>query len=370
MKKILFYALEDQGFVSHRLSFALELKKNCYDIYLVTKISHYKSYLEKKGIKVIETPHDTRHSLNIFNIISRIFFIKNTIKKINPSIINNIGINPVIIGTVAAKFFKNIKIINAITGLGSLVTIKDIKIFFLRSFIKIFFKIFLSSTALIVQNRFDKKFFLDLKIKKIKIYLVLGMGIDLLHPLKKKPLLNKKIRIILHSRMLRVKGIYEYYNAAVYLKKYKNICEFFLVGSPDYNNSQFIGEKILKKMNDKGYFTYLVHENNFRDFLIKFDIACLPSYREGLPRSLIEAANASLPIVATNVPGNSEIVTNGINGILVESKNYIALAKALEKLILDKKLRIKMGKESLKLIKNKFTKKIIFKRMINIYKHL
>ena len=66
MKKILIYALEDQGFVSHRLSFALELKKKGYDIYLVTKISHYKSYLEKKGIKVIETTHNTRHSLNIF----------------------------------------------------------------------------------------------------------------------------------------------------------------------------------------------------------------------------------------------------------------------------------------------------------------
>ena len=160
------------------------------------------------------------------------------------------------------------------------------------------------------------------------------------------------------------KGIQELLEAYKQLKiKYKNNLYLFLVGDDEINLKQKIKQKF-KNLSIKLF----SNSKNIYDFYIASDIYCLPSYREGFSNSVLEAASMELPIIGTNINGIIDIIKNKKNGLLVNVKSKLDLENCLLKLILDKKLRIKYGKNARKDIITKFKKKILIKSFMNYYK--
>ena len=156
--------------------------------------------------------------------------------------------------------------------------------------------------------------------------------------------------------------------AARLLKEKKNAFRIQIVGSSDPKNPSSISESLLKSWEDENVVCFLGNRNDIPELLRLSDIAVLPSYREGLPKALLEAAATGLPLVATDVPGCREVVQDGVNGFLVPPENAQKLANALEILAEDSHLRERMGRESLKRAEMYFSEEKINTEILEIYK--
>ena len=170
--------------------------------------------------------------------------------------------------------------------------------------------------------------------------------------------------------MLKDKGINEFVAAARKLKSQEIECRFLLVGDVDPLNPSSLDKKTLEKWNSEKIIDWLGWINNVDSILQETDILCLPSYREGLPKALIEGAAMGLPIVTTDTVGCRDVVEDGVNGFLVPVKNIEELSQKIYKLIMNKKLREKMGKESFKIASKKFSSKIINAQTLEVYEEL
>jgi len=163
------------------------------------------------------------------------------------------------------------------------------------------------------------------------------------------------VTVALVSRMLWTKGIREYVNAAKSLRTSGLNARFLLIGEPDPENPATVDEAQLRKWHAEGAIEYLGRRSDVVSLLDGVDIMCLPSYREGLPKSLLEGAAAGLPLVSADVPGCREAVVHGRNGFLVPAENSVDLAHALRTLIEDPELRRRFGEESRALAVSEFS---------------
>jgi glycosyltransferase involved in cell wall biosynthesis len=234
-----------------------------------------------------------------------------------------------------------------------------------------------------VQNPDDVAAFLQAGlIEPSRIRLIRGSGVDTerFRPVEcdsshaNPPLREgrglKPLTILLASRLLWEKGIGEYVAAARQLRRDGIAAEFLLAGDPDPGNPASIAPERLAQWHREGAVTLLGHVDDMPALLAKTDIAVLPSYREGTPRSLLEAAACGLPLVASNAPGCREIVQHGINGLLVPIKDPIALADALRQLCQDPTVRQRMGQASRARALAEFDERIVFEQTLAVYGEL
>jgi len=170
--------------------------------------------------------------------------------------------------------------------------------------------------------------------------------------------------------MLIDKGVHEFVKAARILKEEHIDAQFILVGRIDAENYSAISERELQQWQQEGIIEWWWHRDNIVEILQKSTIACLPSYREGMPKFLLEAASVGLPIVTTDVPGCREVVINNENGYLVPPRNPEALASAIKKLLNDKILRKKMGEKGRALVKREFDIEKIVEQTISLYQRI
>jgi glycosyltransferase involved in cell wall biosynthesis len=169
------------------------------------------------------------------------------------------------------------------------------------------------------------------------------------------------------ARLLRDKGIQEFIDAAEIVKQSNSSVKFLLVGDVDDGNPTSLNSKQLVELKNSESVEWLGARNDIAELLATSHIACLPSYREGLPKSLIEAAAVGRAIVATDVPGCREVVTHLMNGLLVPPRDSKALAAALLVLINDPELRSKMGRENRSKAETEFANEIIIRQTQSVY---
>ncbi|THB68577.1 MAG: glycosyltransferase family 1 protein [Gammaproteobacteria bacterium] len=365
--KILFFVTEDWYFCSHRLPLAQKLVEDGHEVVLLSNIGKCREIIEKEKIRAINFG-SSRGSLNPFLALYVVIRLLKIYLREKPDIIHQVSIKPVLLGSVAAIFIRKAKMINAITGLGWLYTSKSKKALVLGFFVRKVLRFVLNKGNTIVQNKDDFKWLTDIGVNGRAISLIRGSGVDIqqFYPVEKNPE-KKKIRILLVARMLWDKGVEEFVNAAEKLStKFENT-EFVLVGDPDPSNKASIPESTLDNWSKSNVVQWLGRRNDIDKLLSESDIACLPSYREGLPKSLLEASAAGLPIVTTDVPGCREVVSDGENGFLVPVRDSELLANALEKLIIDRKIRISMGKRSRELAVTHFSAEKIIAETISLY---
>jgi len=347
----IFYIVNvDWFFLSHRLQLALAMKNSGYDVYILTKDSGRRKEIEENGLHFIDIDFDRsgKNPLKEFLIIRE--FLKH-IKKHKPSIVHNVTIKPALYGSIAAKIYgkPNLKIVNAISGLGYNF-IGDRQGPVQRVLKKLMNFAFNKNVNFIFQNPDDMALYKQLGyLQNNKFKLIKGAGVDSVEFQFHDPIEKDQLQIVLTARMLKDKGVIEFTEAAKILKSEWNSKVLFrLIGDIDTSNPAGLEKSELRKLELPNYIVWEGYRKDIRAVLIDADIVCLPSYREGLPKSLIEAMAIGRPIVTTDVPGCRECVEENYNGFLVPSQNSIELARALEVLLLSSELRLEMGKNSRK----------------------
>jgi glycosyltransferase involved in cell wall biosynthesis len=371
LKHILFVVTEDWYFVSHRLHMAIHAIENGYKVTLLTRVSNYKSLIESSGIRVIPW-NISRRSLNFFNELKAINSILSVMNLHNPDIIHAVALKPIIYSAITSGIKKTKLRIFAMGGLGYSFSsnsfkarlIRYILIFALRALFKS------SKVRLILQNQDDIDLLLNYKIiSNLKVILIKGVGVNT-KEFSPKNIIKKESVIVLPARMLWDKGIAEFVECAKRFKKNQISARFCLVGSPDPENPQSIPVKQINEWVKLGLVEWWGHQEKMIEVYSKATIVCLPSYREGLPKSLLEAASCALPIVAFDVPGCREIVRNGVNGFLVPLKNIDKIYYSILQLINDPALSYKMGINGRKIVLEEFSQDMISEQTMRAWQDI
>ena len=371
-KKLCFLVTEDWYFLSHRIQLAKAAQRDGYDVYVITRVNKGKKLIESEGIQLI--PIDlNRHGKNIFKEILSIIHIIKIYKNINPDIVHHVALKPTLYGTLASVFLKVPKVVNTVAGLGYIFNSSSYGDRLLSTVIKYTLKlsVYFKSSEFITQNPEDRNFLIRNNItKKNNIHLIRGSGVE---PELYKPAKNNREipKILFASRLLWSKGVKDYVSAAEIIKN-KNIPSVFLLaGEPDPENPDSISMIQLDEWNNRGFISYIGHQNNMPDLLSETDIVCLPTYYgEGVPKILIEAASCAIPLIATDIAGCREIVEHGKNGYLVPVRDPAAIATMIETLLLDVGLRKKMGSEGRRIVKEGFSMDKVNSETLKIYKNI
>ena len=375
MKKKLFILVNTLSFfVSHRLEIAIAAKDKGYDVKIgYGELGNIKtSILSKKGIDCFKLPL-YRKGVNPFLELWSLFYMWQIFYKLKPDIVHLITIKPYLYGGIAARLAKIPVVVSTVAGLGILFNQKNLKNFFLKKFLYLFFYLAFShpNQKIIVQNKEDKKKLINwIGISRKKFSLFRGSGVDLskFKIIKKS---NNSITVCFASRLLYHKGIFDYINAAREIQRKGTRVKFLIAGVIDDGNPTSVTLKELSKIKKEKIVKFIGYKKNIHSLLAKCDIVCLPSYYgEGLPKILIEAAAAGKAIVTTNIPGCRDAIINKKTGLLVKPKSPKRLANALLKLIINSKERVKMGKEGRKLAEKYFSIKEIIKSHLDLYEEL
>jgi glycosyltransferase involved in cell wall biosynthesis len=200
--------------------------------------------------------------------------------------------------------------------------------------------------------------------------LIRGSGVDM-QKFIKTPLPRTEVPTILYvGRLLWSKGIRELVKAAEILRERKVPFNLVIVGEPDELNPESANPAVIKEWEDKGLLKWMGRQADMPKFYQEASIVCLPSYGEGLPLTMLEAAATGRALVATDVPGCREVVREGVNGFLVPVQDADTLAFALERLLRNKDLREKFGEASHRMVKEEFSSQIVEEKLLTVYSSL
>ena len=371
MKTIIYFVSEDWYFYSHRLPIARKALTEGFRVVVVTKVNKHRDVIESEGFKLAPIKIE-RGGINLLSEFKLVFTLYKYYKKYKPDIVHHVAIKPVIYGTLVARLIGSIKIVNAMAGLGFIFISNKKKIKLLRFFIHQLFRFLFRSknSQLILQNKDDLGYFLKNKLVNIdNVAIIRGSGVDINFFIPTDESTGVPI-VMLASRMLWDKGVGEFIEAAKILKQEGVEARFVLVGDSDPENPASIPNAQLSEWHELGIVEWWGERGNMHEMLTQAHIVCLPSYREGLPKVLLEAASCGKPIIATDVPGCREIVHNGENGILVPLKDSSSLASAMKELINNPEKRKIIGINGRRLVENEFSEEIVVSQTLKVYQEL
>ena len=369
--RILFFITEDWYFWSHRLPIARAAKDAGFDVLVATRVDQHKERIENEGFKLIPIGLE-RKSRNIFKEGLSIFEIVKIYCREKPDIVHHVAVKPVLYGSWAARIAGISGVVNALAGLGFIFVAQGWKAKVLRRLVVFAYRSAFpaKNTIGIFQNPEDLKLFIDAGVvTNEKAVLIRGSGADTSR-FAHLPEPTGIPTIVLASRMLWDKGIAEFVEAARHLRKEGVTCRVVLVGVPDPENPASILEETLRGWHAEGIVEWWGHRKDIPEVFAQSNIVVLPSYREGLPKVLIEAASCGRAIVATDVPGCREIVRHNENGLLVPPRDSKSLADALKILIGNPELRAKMGGRGREIVEVEFSEEIVVKQTLELYERL
>ncbi|MBU2572086.1 MAG: glycosyltransferase family 4 protein [Gammaproteobacteria bacterium] len=369
--RLLYFVTEDWYFCSHRLNLALAAQCQGFEIHVLTRVSRHGDIILSKGFNLIPLDIE-RGSTQPVRELKTIFQVWRHYVRIKPDIVHHIALKPAIYGGFVSLFIPKLKTVSLIAGLGSIFSSNSLKARLLKPFVKWVLRFLFNSNMnrIVVQNTEDRGFLIDqLKVNAENVVLIKGSGVDI-KLFQPTPEPDGQVIVALVSRLLWNKGIGEYVEAIRILKQRGLIFNAVLVGEPDDENIASVDRSQLEAWQQLGLIEWLVFQENVAAFWQTAHIAVLPSYREGLPKSLLEAAACGRPIVTTDTSGCKEVVQNGLNGFLVKVGDSVELADALEKLILNADLRQKMGRAGRKLVEQEFSDQKIIAKTLAVYQEL
>jgi len=350
-----------------RLELLRALKAKGHNIICIAPYDSYSNKLKEEGFEYYDIKINNKGT-NPFEDVKLIYDYYRLFKKTKPDVVLGYTIKPNIYGSIATGFLR-IPTISNITGLGTVFLKKS----FSSKLAKILYKLALSKNKVFFQNRDDLNIFLKQKlVKKGNVDLLPGSGINL-QKFKPIPIVknNNQFKFLLIARLIKDKGVLEYVNAARMIKKIYTNVNFLIIGAIWLDNPSAIYVDELISWQREGIIDYLGTTDNIKEEISKVDCVVLPSYREGTPRTLLEAASMAKPIIATNVAGCREVVDDGVNGFLCRVRDYKDLAKSMEKMInLPEKDRIIMGQNGRKKMENEFDEKFVIQKYLNVLEQI
>ncbi len=366
MKAVLF-ANTDWYLYNFRIEYAKFLRSQGWDVVLMSPDGEYVEKIEALGFRHIDMEF-SRKGMNPAAESDAIRRIREVYEAEQPDLVHHFTIKCMIYGSIAARQVGVKSIVNSVTGLGFVFLSDKPHVKLVRGVVKHLYKKAFKGTQVIFENPDDRALFLEMGlVGEDNSHVILGTGIDTdafvpVRPPDSVPL------TILPARMLWDKGIGEFVDAAAAIRKEGINARFALIGKMDEGNPACIEYETLTRWQKEGNVEWWGWQDDIYTSISLADIVCLPSYREGLPKILLEAAACGRPIVTTDVPGCRETVIDGVNGLLVEVKSVESLKNALVRLINDRDLRVKMGEASRELAVSRFSNAIVNAETYKIYR--
>jgi glycosyltransferase involved in cell wall biosynthesis len=371
-KKLLYIVNVDWFFISHRLPIALSAMKNGYEVHLACALTDKRDYLLDLGIKLHEIPFSRsgRGLLNELNTLKQIYQV---LTKVRPDVLHTVTIKPVLYGGAMARLARVPAVVAAVSGLGLVFVADDFKTKITKTIAKVLYKLAFGHRNLkvIFQNSSDRKLLVDsIQLANTKIVMIKGSGADLTeYCFKPEPV--GLCTVVMASRLLKEKGVYQFVEAANILKRKRVAVQFLLAGEPDPGNPNSVTERELQQWKNEGTVKILGFRSDISNLFSNSNIVALPSfYGEGLPKVLIEAAACGRAIITTNNPGCREALIDGETGLVVPVKDATKLAEAIESLVLDKSKRALMGRRARKFAEAEFDIGAVVSKHLDIYSEL
>lgn len=369
--RLLFVVNHSDFFLSHRLPIALAAKERGYDVHVATMPTPAASRLSEFGLPWHELPLEVR-SLNPLRDLVLLRHLYRLYERLRPDVVHHVTIKPVLYGGLAARLASVPAVVNALSGLGYVFLVGGLKGRVLRAGIQRMLRYALGhrNSVLILQNPDDASDFVSRRIVEEKrIVLIRGSGVDL-NVFTPSPEPPEPPVVVLPSRMLWDKGVGEFVEAARILRENGVMARMVLAGDIDANNPASLTRGELEAWQREGHVEWWGHRTDMPEVFRQAHVVCLPSYREGLPKVLIEAAAAGRAIVTTDVPGCREIVRDGQNGLLVPVRNAGLLASALENVLGNRVLRQEMGAAGRRMAEAAFGIDLVIDHTLALYDRL
>jgi glycosyltransferase involved in cell wall biosynthesis len=321
-----------------RMNFVQALLEKDHEVHTIAPEDDYTPHLRGAGCIHHRVKMDSRGA-NPIKDSALIFELFMIYRRVQPDIILHYTIKPNVYGTLAASLLR-IPVVNNVCGLGTVFLKNNLVSFIAISLYKVSFQF---ANKVFFQNPEDMKLFLDKKLVPSNAVDILpGSGIDLKRFKPSAFKRNDKFTFLLISRLITDKGVLEYIEAVRKLRRNGMNANFQVLGAMDPRHKRGIKVKIIQEWINSGLIEYLGTTNDVRDFIDKADCIVLPSYREGTPRTLLEAASSGKPIIATDVPGCNHVVQNNFNGLLCKLKDANDLAEKMKHMasLEDEKLKV------------------------------
>ncbi len=364
-RKLVFLLTEDWFFLSHFLQRALAAQRHGFDVLIAANASEAQRRIEEQGLRFAPIPF-RRSAVGIRGEAVTLRSIHKLYRFERPDIVHHVGLKPILYGTLLAG---RACIVNAPIGLGFPYSSQMALAKLLRPAAHGLMRLLLNPRAsrVILENNDDfAGFVADGTIRREDAILIRGSGIDV-DAIAPRPEPSEPIQVLLASRMLRDKGVGEFVEASRILRSQGRKLAFVLAGAPDLHNPTSVTESQLRAWDKEGLVAWLGQRSDVDALMAGSHIVVLPSYREGLPRVLLEAMAAGRPIVTTDVPGCREVVANEDNGLLVAPRDPAALAGAIARLADDAELRRRMGQSGRKRAEAEFSSALIVQQTLAVY---
>ena len=360
-KKVVIALNTAWNLVNFRAGLILALVKAGYDVVAVAPVDDYAARLDSLGCRFAPLPMDNKgtHPGRDLLLLWRFFWL---LRRERPAVFLGYTVKPNVYGSLAAQLL-GIPVVNNIAGLGAVF----IKGGWLARFVRGLYRLALSRSAKVFfQNDDDLRLFVEGGlVRAVQTDRVPGSGVDLSR-FAPQPMPDKRrIRFLLIARLLWDKGIGEYVEAARILKRRGVNAEFCVLGFLDVQNPTAVSRTQMDGWVTEGLVNYLGVADDVRPFIAESDCVVLPSYREGTPRTLLEAAAMGRPIVTTDAVGCREVVDDGVNGFLCRLRDAIDLAEKLEQLVkLTPEARHEMGRKGREKIEREFDERIVIAKYL------
>jgi glycosyltransferase involved in cell wall biosynthesis len=368
-RRILYVVSEDWYFVSHWLGMARSARAVGYEVHVATRIRDMGDAIAQEGFCVHPIPF-ARGSVGPMKNFRTILSLRRLVGEIQPDLVHLMSLQTIVLGTLATVG-RHIRLVNALTGLGYAFIAKTMKARILKTLIQIVLCKLTDreGSAFTVENPDDRSMLVDLGISPKRIVLVPGAGIDLsvLHAL---PEPSGPMTMAFVGRLLKDKGV-ETLLAAHRLLRARGVpVELLIAGEPDPDNPVSLNRSETEALRHEPGVDWPGYVKEISLIWRRASIAVLPSRREGLPKSLLEAAAYGRALVATDVPGCREIVIAGKTGLLVSPDEPEALAGAIEQLIQDPVLRNRLAAQARCLVEDRFSSTAVGTIIVELYARL
>jgi glycosyltransferase involved in cell wall biosynthesis len=367
--KVALFANTDWYLFNFRLSLAIALKQAGHEVILLSPAGDYAARFQSIGLRWKCVPM-RRRSLNPLRELLVVWRLYLILKRERPSVIHSFTIKNSVYGSIAG-ILAGIPRVNSVAGLGFVFTSDAPLARILRPLVTLLLRRTLNGakSRLIVQNRDDFRFFHENRLVDGEdIRLIYGSGVDCVRfsPTERKQP-KERARVLIASRILQDKGFFEFVQMVDILCSRELKVDFVVAGETDDGNPAAIAQRTLDLWRQHPAIQWLGHVDDMPQLLRSVDVFVLPSYREGLPKSLLEAGACGVALVATDVPGCREVISNNVDGFLVPPRNATALAVAVERLILDRELREVFGARARVQIENMFRQDLVIERTMDVY---
>jgi len=373
-KKLLFLVNVDWFFISHRLPIALKAIEEGYDVHVACCDTGACEKLVEAGITVHRI-NFSRAGNSIFRELLTLYRVFKVIRSLNPSILHSVTIKPVLYSGLILRFFRDPPAyVAAISGLGYAFSASTFRSRLIKGVVSLLYKAALSHSRVkvIFQNKSD-----ELTLKSIvslpeqNVTLIKGSGVDL-H--KYKAIARSSfgsIKVVMASRLLKEKGVYDFVEAARIVTKQDSDIQFILAGPIDQYNPNGISAEEIQHWDSEGLIKAVGQCNDIPQLFASSDIVTLPSYYgEGLPKVLIEAAACGCPIITTDNPGCLDAVIPEQTGLVVPAKDPVRLAEAILRLANSPAERVAMGLAARRFAVEEFDVDSVVSKHLSIYLEL